>query len=59
MEPHLLTVRDFCERYRVSRTTVWRECKKGLPIVKIGRATRIKVADAEAWFERLEQRQLS
>lgn len=54
MEPHLLTVKDFCERYRVSRNTFYR---LGLPIIKIGCATRIKVADAEAWLDK--QRQLS
>lgn len=45
----LLTVREFKTRYRVSHSQFYREVGKGLPIRKIGRATRIALADAEKW----------
>lgn len=46
----LLSIQDFCARYGTSRTTAYRERNAGkLPMVKIGRATRIRVSDAEAW----------
>lgn len=44
-----LTVAEFKERYRLSHSQFYREVAKGLPIRKIGRATRIALADAEAW----------
>jgi hypothetical protein len=45
----LLTVTEFKDRYRISHSQFYREVAKGLPIRKIGRATRIALADAEAW----------
>lgn len=45
----LLTVREFKSRYKVSHSAFYREVQKGLPIRKIGRATRIALTDAEAW----------
>lgn len=45
----LLTVAEFKSRYRVSHSQFYREVAKGLPIRKIGRATRIALADAETW----------
>lgn len=44
-----LTVAEFKERYRLSHSQFYREVAKGLPIRKIGRATRITLADADAW----------
>lgn len=51
----LLTVRDFAEAYRVSVPTVYRILKRGdlPPLLKIGRASRIRATDAEAWASRL------
>ncbi len=52
----LITVKDFCERYSVSRTTFYRQRNAGaLPIRKVGRATRIHIADAEKWAASLSQ----
>lgn len=49
-----LTVNDFMQRYGISRTQFYREVnRKAIPIVKIGRATRIRVRDADAWASRL------
>ena len=43
----LLTIREFCERNGVGRSTVYRENAAGrLPFRKIGRATRIAQSDA-------------
>lgn len=51
----LLSIQDLCTRYSISRTTAYRERNAGkLPMVKVGRATRIRVADAEAWAASLE-----
>jgi excisionase family DNA binding protein len=52
--PELLTIGQFCERYYVSRSTVYRLFASGdLRRVVIGRAVRIKRIDAEEWFDTL------
>ena len=54
MPNELMTVRAFCERYAVSRTTFYRLVQRGeIAVCKIGTATRIKVADADAWMASL------
>jgi excisionase family DNA binding protein len=54
MTQTLLSIPDFCARYRVSRTTVYRQRNAGnLPMFKVGRATRIRVSDAEKWAANL------
>lgn len=46
----LMTVSDFCNRYSISRTSLYREVAAGrLMIRKFGSATRIARGDAEAW----------
>lgn len=57
--PELMTVGDFLARYSIARTTFHREAKKpGSPLKlrKLGSATRIARADAEAWAESLPSR---
>lgn len=50
----LYTVADFCARYSISRTSLYREvAAKRLRIRKFGKATRITRADAEAWVASL------
>ena len=50
----LMTIREFCERNGVGRSTVYRENAAGrLPFRKIGRATRIAQSDAEKCQEDL------
>ncbi len=54
--PDLMTMKDFQEKYRVSRSTVYRLNERGdIPFVHIGRAVRIKATDAELWFNALQQ----
>lgn len=49
-----ITIRQFCERNNISRSTVYREIKAGrLAVAKIGRATRIKESTAAAWQQAL------
>ena len=56
-EPVFLTVETFLQRYRISRTQFYREVnRRAIPIVKIGRLTRIRVEDAEAWAAALPVR---
>jgi excisionase family DNA binding protein len=48
--PTFLTIPEFCSAFRLSRTTAYRQIAAGrLPLVKIGRASRIRRADAERW----------
>ena len=48
--PELMTVADFCDRYSIGKTSLYREVNAGrLKIRKFGAATRIARADAEAW----------
>jgi excisionase family DNA binding protein len=49
-----MSIRDFCERYNVGRTTVHQEIKNGqLKARKAGRRTLIGVEDAERWWRSL------
>jgi len=46
----LLKIPEFLELYSISRTAFYREVTAGrLPLIKIGKASRIAVEDAEAW----------
>jgi hypothetical protein len=46
----LMTVADFCARYRVGKTSLYREAAAGrIKLRKFGAATRIALEDAEAW----------
>ncbi len=50
----LMTVGDFCERYRIGKTSLYREAAAGrLKLRKFGSATRIAVEDAQAWAANL------
>lgn len=50
----LYTVPDFLARYSVSRTELYRQAKAGrIRLTKLGSATRIARADAEAWVASL------
>lgn len=54
------TIDEFVEHYRITRTKAYKEIAAGrLRIIKYGRNTRIRKADAEAWlaaFEPVETR---
>lgn len=50
----LLTVREFRALAKIGHGTFYREVSAGrLRVTKIGRATRIALADAQAWLENL------
>lgn len=54
----LMAINDFIERYRVSRSTVYRLFESGeLSRLKIGSATRISCENADTWFENLKNEQ--
>ncbi|GAA0477516.1 hypothetical protein GCM10009096_19260 [Parasphingorhabdus litoris] len=58
MTKKLLTVRQFCYLYGIGRTTFYAEVKQGrIPILKIGKATRVAREDAEKWVENLREAQ--
>lgn len=51
----LMTIAAFCKTYSVSRSTYYRLVEREqLRNVKIGGAARIKVEDANSWYESLE-----
>jgi excisionase family DNA binding protein len=53
----LLTIDEFVRRYSVSRATVYRMAASGaLPMIKLGRSTRIRRRDAEEWAASLPAR---
>ena len=55
--PELMTVAEFCERYRIGRTSAYREAASGrLKMHKFGAATRIRRADAEEWMRALPEK---
>ncbi|MGE5608200.1 MAG: helix-turn-helix domain-containing protein [Bacillota bacterium] len=46
----LLTIPEFCDAYGTKRSKTYELIAAGeLPAVKIGRLTRIRVEDADAW----------
>lgn len=54
MTPELMTVGDFLSRYAISRTEFYRQAKKGaIRITKLGNASRVARADADAWVASL------
>lgn len=49
-QPRFLTLGQVCQRYQVSRSTVYRLAHGGaFTIVKFGRSSRIAFDEAEAW----------
>jgi excisionase family DNA binding protein len=54
MSQELMTVGDFLARYSISRTEFYRQAKNGkIRITKMGTASRVARADAEAWLASL------
>ncbi len=52
--PRLLTVQEFLALAKIGHSTFYREVSAGrLRVTKIGTATRIAMADAQAWLESL------
>lgn len=50
-----LTVNDFLLRFRISRSTFYREVAAGrISVIKIGTATRIPLDEAERWAASLQ-----
>ena len=46
----LLKIPEFLDFYSISRTAFYREVAAGrLPLIKIGKASRVAIDDAEAW----------
>lgn len=51
----LISIRDFQQIYRLSRSTVYRLHQSGhIPFVKVGRAVRIPKSAAEEWARSLQ-----
>jgi excisionase family DNA binding protein len=49
-----LTVREFCDRFKLSPATTYRLAGRGeLRLLKLGRHTRISMRDARAWADGL------
>jgi excisionase family DNA binding protein len=49
-EPELFSIPQFCRKYNTSRSSVYGFLRDNtLKAVKVGRSTRIRPADAEAW----------
>jgi excisionase family DNA binding protein len=56
MNPPALTLKDFCDAYRVCRETAYQQIRTGrLRAVKVGRKTLILHADAAVWAASLPE----
>ena len=56
MHAPALTLKDFCDAYRVCRETAYQQIRTGrLRAVKLGRKTLILRADADAWAASLPE----
>ena len=54
--PALITLKGFCDEFKVSRSTAYRLHERGdLPFVYIGRSVRIRREDAALWFASLAE----
>ena len=54
MQEEIYLVPEFCQCFKISRTSLYREVKaRRLNIIKRGRRTLITRQDAEAWLEKL------
>jgi len=54
IQAHLLSLPEFCREYKLSRSLAYRLLRDGgLKGVKVGRLTRIRRKDAEAWVAKL------
>jgi excisionase family DNA binding protein len=55
-ESEVYRVSEFCKRYKISRTSLYKEVKENrLRLVKRGRRTLIAHLEAERWFAALCQ----
>ena len=47
-----LTVAEFCDKYRIDRSSYYRNVKIGRmpPAIKVGGSTRILIEDEQAWL---------
>jgi excisionase family DNA binding protein len=49
----LLTMRDVEARLQISPVTAWRlHAERGLRVIRVGRAIRVRESDLEAWLEK-------
>jgi excisionase family DNA binding protein len=50
MSDRFLTVREVCERYGISKDTVYKKVSLGLiPCIRVGRSIRFGIQDLEEW----------
>lgn len=55
--PKLMTVADFCRDFSCSRTEFYRQVAAGkIKLLKMGRASRIRLEDAETWLASLSEK---
>lgn len=51
MEQEIYRIKDFCKKYAISRTSLYREINANrIQAIKRGRLTLITRAEAERWF---------
>lgn len=56
IETEVYRVSEFCERYKISRTSLYKEVnEKRLRLIKRGRRTLISRLEAERWLASLYQ----
>ena len=46
-----LTVKETCEVFKISRATLYRELKKGLPHVKVGSSSRFVESEVYEYYK--------
>ncbi len=55
MKNNLLKEKEVCEYLKVSRTTLWRMKKEGMPNIKVGNSYRYKIDDVMNWVTKEEK----
>jgi hypothetical protein len=59
MEQEAYRVNEFCQKYAISRASLYREIKAAkLAICKRGRSTLIARVEAERWFDEIRKNSL-
>src|SRR5918992_3809521 len=47
-----VTMADVCRHFRMSRTTVWRNVRAGMPVHRLGHRLRFLLSEVHAWLEK-------
>lgn len=54
-----VTMAEVCQHFRMSRTTVWRNVRAGMPVHRLGHRVRFLLSEVHAWLEKSERKRFA